>query len=261
MKAFISLLLASSIALISCDSSSNTVTPKTKNNSSAISSFDQLYSSIPLHFKDADGFKLFLDTSQYSDQEKVDMINEFFDNTSQYSTDELTQSFASIGANVEWNVDLISQFRRNMQITIMHKPEMLVAISNQLTEDELKRFSNFYDSHVIWNDVFPSELYYLKTHDPRSFKVFIDTFYERYQAMSKNKLNQSYLITDRDGYTNIREQANTQSDIVGTIDNDQPVIGLWKENNWVFIYDGSDVGYIHSGNLTLDGSYESTLTR
>ena len=249
MKVLISLLLTMTFALAACDSTGNSTPPKAKSPIDSIDNSQQAMPSIPLHFKDANGFQLFLDTSQYSDHEKIDMIDEFFDDISRYSTDELVHSFASIGANIQWNVDLISQFRRNMQITIMHKPEMLVAISNQLTDDELIQFSNFYDSHVIWNDEFPSELYYLKTHDPRFFKIFIDTFYERYQAISNNKLNQNYIVTDSDGHTNIREQANTQSDIVGTIDNDQPVTGLWKENNWVFIYSDADVGFIHSSNL------------
>lgn len=210
-------------ALAACDSTGHSTPPKTKSPIDSIDTSQQAMPSIPLHFKDANEFQLFLDTSQYSDHEKIDMISKFFDNISRYSTTELTHSFASIGANIQWNVDLISQFEHNMQHFIIDNPEMLIAISNHLTNDELKHFTQFYDSNVIWNDELPSELYYLKTHDPQFFKIFIDTFYERYQAMSKNKLDQNYIVTDSDGDTNIREQANTQSDIVGTIDNDQLV--------------------------------------
>ena len=126
MIAFTSVLLVTTLALVSCDSTGNTNKPETKDADGSITTPKQSVSDIPLHFKDAHEFRLFLDTNQYGDEEKIDMINNFFDSISDYSTSELTHSFASIGANIEWDVDLISQFKHNMQKTIINNPNLLI---------------------------------------------------------------------------------------------------------------------------------------
>lgn len=249
MKAFISVLLITALALVSCDSTGNTNKPETKDASDSITTPKQSVSDIPLHFKDANEFRLFLDPNQYGDEEKIDMINDFFDSISDYSTSELTQSFASIGANVEWNVDLISQFKHNMQKTIINNPNLLISISDNLNNDELKRFAKFYFGNVIWNDEFPSELYYLKANNSQSFKVFTETFYELYQVMSKNKMNKSYVVADNDGHTNIRELPSSNSKRVGNFDNGSKVTALWIEGDWLFVHAKSNVGYVHISNL------------
>ena len=149
MKAFVLLI---TLALVSCDSTGNTNQPETKSSVGSITTPKQSASDTPLHFKNANEFRLFLDTNQYGDEEKIDMINDFFDSISDYSTSELTLSFASIGANVKWDVDLISQFKHNMQKAIINDPNLLISISESLNKDELELFAKFYFGNVIWND-------------------------------------------------------------------------------------------------------------
>lgn len=249
MKAFTSVLLVTTLALVSCDSTGNTNKPETKDEDGSITTPKQSVSDIPLHFKDAHEFRLFLDTNQYGDEEKIDMINNFFDSISDYSTSELTHSFASIGANIEWDVDLISQFKHNMQKTIINNPNLLIIISDNLNNDELKRFAKFYFGNVIWNDEFPSELYYLKTNNSQSFEVFIENFYGLYQAMSPRILNTSYIVADKDGNTNIRELPSSNSKRVGKFNNGSKATALWIEGDWLFVHNKSNVGYVHVSNL------------
>lgn len=249
MKTLISVLLAISLALVSCDSTGNTNKPEIKHAVGSTTTLKRSASDIPLHFKDANQFRLFIDTNQYSDEKKIDMINDFFDNISDYSTSELTQSFASIGANIKWDVDLISQFKHNMRKTITNDPNLLIGISDSLNKDELERFAKFYFGNVIWNDEFPIELYYLKANNSQSFEIFIDTFYERYQAMSSRILNTSYLVADKDGNTNIRELPSSNSKRVGKFNNGSKVTALWIEGDWLFVRNKSNVGYVHVSNL------------
>ena len=248
MKAFISVLLVTTLALVSCDSTGNNNKPET-NLGGSITTAKQSASDIPLHFKDANEFRLFLDTNEYGDEEKIDIINDFFDSISGYSISELTQSFASIGSNIEWDVDLISQFKHNMQKAIINDPNLLISISESLNKEELERFAKFYLGNVIWNDEFPSELYYLKANNSQSFKVFIDTFYQRYQVMSSRILNTSYIVADKDGNTNIRELPSSNSKRVGKFDNGNKVTALWIEGDWLFVHNKSNVGYVHVSNL------------
>lgn len=248
MKAFISVLLVTTLALVSCDSTGNTNKPETKVGGS-ITTSKQSASDIPIHFKDANEFRLFLDTNEYGDEEKIDIINDFFDSISGYSISELTQSFASIGSNIEWDVDLISQFKHNMQKVIINDPNLLISISESLNKDELERFAKFYFGNVIWNDEFPSELYYLKANNSQSFKVFIDNFYERYQVMSSRILNTRYIVADKDGNTNIRELPSSNSKRVGKFNNGSKVTALWIEGDWLFVHNKSNVGYVHVSNL------------
>ncbi len=254
MKALIYVLLVTPLALASCDSKGNTNEPETKNALGTITTIKQSTSDIPLHFKDANGFKIFLDTNQYSNKEKIDMINNFFDNIPDYSTSELTQSFASIGANVEWEVDLISQFKHNMQKAIINNPNLLISISKSLNKDELERFARFYFGNVIWNDEFPNELYYLKANNSQSFEVFIYTFYKRYQAMSSRILNTRYIVADKDGNTNIRELPSSNSKRVGKFNNGSKVTALWIEGDWLFVHNKYNVGYVHVSNLNAADS-------
>ncbi|WP_010199989.1 SH3 domain-containing protein [Psychrobacter sp. PAMC 21119] len=251
MKAFVLLI---TLALVSCDSTGNTNQPETKSSVGSITTPKQSASDTPLHFKNANEFRLFLDTNQYGDEEKIDMINDFFDSISDYSTSELTLSFASIGANVKWDVDLISQFKHNMQKAIINDPNLLISISESLNKDELERFAKFYFGNVIWNDEFPSELYYLKANNSQSFKVFIDTFYERYQAMSSRILNTSYIVADKDGNTNIRELPSSNSKRVGKFNNGSKVTALWIEGDWLFVHNKSNIGYVHVSNLNAADS-------
>lgn len=248
MKAFISVLLVTTLALVSCDSTGNNNKPET-NLGGSITTAKQSASDIPLHFKDANEFRLFLDTNEYGDEEKIDIINDFFDSISGYSISELTQSFASISSNIEWDVDLISQFKHNMQKAIINDPNLLISISESLNKEELERFAKFYFGNVIWNDEFPSELYYLKANNSQSFKVFIDTFYQRYQVMSSRILNTSYIVADKDGNTNIRELPSSNSKRVGKFDNGNKVTALWIEGDWLFVHNNSNVGYVHVSNL------------
>lgn len=248
MKAFISVLLVTTLALVSCDSTGNNNKPET-NLGGSITTAKQSASDIPLHFKDANEFRLFVDTNEYGDEEKIDIINDFFDSISGYSISELTQSFASIGSNIEWDVDLISQFKHNMQKAIINDPNLLISISESLNKEELERFAKFYFGNVIWNDEFPSELYYLKANNSQSFKVFIDTFYQRYQVMSSRILNTSYIVADKDGNTNIRELPSSNSKRVGKFDNGNKVTALWIEGDWLFVHNNSNVGYVHVSNL------------
>lgn len=251
MKAFVLLI---TLALVSCDSTGNTNQPETKSSVGSITTPKQSASDTPLHFKNANEFRLFLDTNQYGDEEKIDIINDFFDSISDYSTSELTLSFASIGANVKWDVDLISQFKHNMQKAIINDPNLLISISESLNKDELERFAKFYFGNVIWNDEFPSELYYLKANNSQSFKVFIDTFYERYQAMSSRILNTSYIVADKDGNTNIRELPSSNSKRVGKFNNGSKVTALWIEGDWLFVHNKSNIGYVHVSNLNAADS-------
>ncbi|WP_440464010.1 SH3 domain-containing protein [Psychrobacter sp. ASPA161_6] len=251
MKAFVLLI---TLALVSCDSTGNTNQPETKSSVGSITTPKQSASDTPLHFKNANEFRLFLDTNQYGDEEKIDMINDFFDSISDYSTSELTLSFASIGANVKWDVDLISQFKHNMQKAIINDPNLLISISESLNKDELERFAKFYFGNVIWNDEFPSELYYLKANNSQSFKVFIDTFYERYQAMSSRILNTSYIVADKDGNTNIRELPSSNSKRVGKFNNGSKVTALWIEGDWLFVHNKSNIGYVHVSSLNAADS-------
>lgn len=251
MKAFALLI---TLALVSCDSTGNTNQPENKSAVGSITTPKQSASDILLHFKNANEFRLFLNTNQYGDEEKIDMINDFFDSISNYSTNDLTLSFASIGANVKWDVDLISQFKHNMQKAIINDPNLLISISESLNKDELERFAKFYFGNVIWNDEFPSELYYLKANNSQSFKVFIDTFYERYQVMSSRILNTSYIVADKDGNTNIRELPSSNSKRVGKFNNGSKVTALWIEGDWLFVHNKSNVGYVHVSNLNAADS-------
>lgn len=251
MKAF-GLLIT--LALVSCDSTGNTNQPEIESAVGSITTPKQSASDTLLHFKNANEFRLFLNTNQYDDEEKIDMINDFFDSISNYSTSELTLSFASIGANVKWDVDLISQFKHNMQKAIINDPNLLIRISESLNKDELERFAKFYFGNVIWNDEFPSELYYLKANNSQSFKVFIDTFYERYQVMSSRILNTSYIVADKDGNTNIRELPSSNSKRVGKFNNGSKVTALWIEGDWLFVHNQSNVGYVHVSNLNAADS-------
>lgn len=251
MKVLRFVLLATTLALVSCDSTGNTNKPKIKNAAGSITTPKKTVSYIPLHFKNANRFRMFLNTNQYSDEEKIDMINVFFNNISDYSTNELTQSFANIGANVEWDVDLISQFKHNMQEAFISDPNLLLNTSESLNKDELERFARFYYGNVIWNDEFPSELYYLELNDSQTFETLIDIFYELYNSMSPRILNTNYIVADKDGNTNIREQANSKSKRVGTFDNGIKVNALWIEGDWVFVYTKSNVGYVHLSNLNV----------
>ncbi|MGP5120901.1 SH3 domain-containing protein [Psychrobacter alimentarius] len=251
MKAF-GLLIT--LALVSCDSTGNTNQPEIESAVGSITTPKQSASDTLLHFKNANEFRLFLNTNQYDDEEKIDMINDFFDSISNYSTSELTLSFASIGANVKWDVDLISQFKHNMQKAIINDPNLLISISESLNKDELERFAKFYFGNVIWNDEFPSELYYLKANNSQSFIVFIDTFYERYQVMSSRILDTSYIVADKDGNTNIRELPSSNSKRVGKFNNGSKVTALWIEGDWLFVHNQSNVGYVHVSNLNAADS-------
>ena len=71
-------------------------------------------------------------------------------------------------------------------------------------------------------------------------------------------MNPPYHINDKDGKTNLREQANTDSAISGTLNNGTIVTPLWavgqdgqldKPYNWLFVIQDNKAGYLNIANL------------
>lgn len=215
--------------------------------------------NLPSYFSNAKNFNAFINSDELSYAEKETIINNFFSNIEEYSINDVAISFGNIGSNTEWDVDLISQFKHNMQEVIIKNPEILNLALKNLNSNEIEYFANFYLRNVIWNNDFPKEIYYLISHNTDAFKIFIKVFYELYQSMSTEVIDNKYIINDKDGQTNIRMESNSKSKIVGTLANDSEVSALWETGNWFFVYNDKNLGYVHLSNIIAADTDQKNL--
>lgn len=229
--------------LISCTHNTKAIADNQNSNS------NKQDKDIPLVFQSGKAFSSFINNSNIEYVEKEKQITDFFEKRDKYNQQSVNDSFANIASTVQWDVDLINQFQHEMKQDIKRNPYFLCDTVKNLSQDSLEKFSTFYFSGVIWNDEFPEEVYYLKSCNQDAFKIFIKRFSKLHAEMSNNKYEHTFVINDKDGQTNIRMSPKASSDIVGNITNGNIVKSLWKKNNWVFIKNSDNIGYVYLSNI------------
>lgn len=206
--------------------------------------------TIPDFLASSLNFQNFINNPTLSYEHKSKLIDDFFANHELYTEEQLVDIFSTIGSEISWDVDLVSQFQYRMeQDIISKKPNMLCGIADKLSNDRMRKFIIFYLGNVIWNNEFPYEFYELKNCHTEKFDLLVEVFYEKFLSSSNNKaLN--YIVNDPDGETNLRIKPNSKSsDIIHVIPNGQSVIVLWNDGNWFFVKFKNQVGYVYNKNL------------
>lgn len=62
--------------------------------------------------------------------------------------------------------------------------------------------------------------------------------------------NKQYIVSDKDGYVNLREEPSTKSPVLATISNNTIVYGACsKHRNWFFVCSKQGCGFIHKSRL------------
>lgn len=252
------ILLLASLLIISCNANvKNSPSSHQDTNESQLKINSHLY-TIPKFFSSAENFQRFVDDKSINEESKYPILENFFEQNDKYSDDTLAEIFADIGSKVKWDVDVINIFAHDMKNTIKKRPQIICKVANQLTHAQMSNYTEFYLGNVIWNDNFPVEFFQLQTCNPQQFKTVLFTFYGLYKQQSTRQLHQKYHINDKDGKTNLREQANTTSAISGTLNNGTIVTPLWtvgqdgqldKPYNWLFVIQDNKAGYLNIANL------------
>lgn len=198
-------------------------------------------------------FQEFIDDTTLNYEHKSKLIDDFFANHELYTEEQLVDIFSTIGSEISWEVDLISQFQYRMkQDVISKKPNILCGIADKLSNDQMRKFVIFYLGNVIWNNEFPPEFYTLKKCHSETFDLLVEIFYKKFLSDSKNKALK-YIVNDPDGETNLRTRPSSKSsDIIHIIPNKQSVIVLWSEEDWFFVKSDNQLGYIYSKNLSRE---------
>lgn len=106
------------------------------------------------------------------------------------------------------------------------------------------------DEMVLWNE--KGDWYSVGVLDKSPNEAYIDGYIHKSQV----KLHpETYTISSKDGYTNVRNEATVNSDSIAELKNETPVTKLEEKGEWCYIEfdseDGTpfDYGYVHKSQL------------
>ncbi|MFK7113456.1 SH3 domain-containing protein [Flavobacterium oreochromis] len=157
-----------------------------------------------------------------------------------------------IAKDAHWEADGVSYFQIDLNELVESNTTDILSMIYQLPRNEFVGFWNFYFESEDLR--FSKKLFDLLDEKNRIevMKIFEKLIYKEQSWKKKDKLPYTYVIKDKDGYVNLREQPNSKSKIIEKLLVDDEVITLDRSGDWWFLISkNKNIGFVHNSRLFL----------
>ena len=200
-------------------------------------------------FKSVFGWNDKLDKPNVLYDEAKDYIDYFFKLSSKSNLSE--DIIIKIASQAKWEEDSVNYFHMNL-VNLVENDIRFMKLLEKYNDKDLNAFWYFYFD--LEDLIYSSKLYNILDNSMRNKSMFVFNSLKEERRKSNNDHRKVYVyqIFDIDGYSNLRKESNTKSDIIEKLKTNEIVEVLDNSDDWWFILSkNNNIGFIHKSRVKV----------